>query len=165
MDENQIDALTCCLANDGAGRRGLLKGLVAGGLAAVLGRSAGGAARAKKNGPCGTCHTLCDETPAGIFCAPPSETCVCVRSTSGKKHCADANLECPPADGADQCRQDDDCGPGAVCVPTAGGICCAEEGEGQFNICLRKCAAATARAGKAGDRSVLRGVWARMGGR
>jgi hypothetical protein len=143
MDERRFDEETCGLAERGSGRRGVLKAVVAGGFVAALGRVAGrpAAAKAKEaKGPCtGKCGAACDKRTALIRCSPGNEDCACVRSTSGKVSCADTSPDCPATGAPDECKKDADCGPDAVCVPTAGSLCCTGLGQAQVNLCLTLC--------------------------
>lgn len=171
MDENRFDEAVCGGAAGEADRRGVLKGLAAGGLATALSRVTGRPAAAKKKkpkGPCnGKCGTVCDPRTAVIACIPNNKDCACVRSTSGKIHCANGSDPdfCPPAGSPDLCKKDADCGPDAVCVSTTGGLCCKFGGKAQVNICLPLCNAAASGAKSARRAGSLLGPHGRLIGR
>jgi hypothetical protein len=141
--------------------------LAASGLVAALSRLTGQqAAKAKKaKGPCGKCGTFCEPRTAAVFCNSANEDCTCFRSTSGKVHCADSTLaECPPSSSPDQCRQDADCGPDAICVKTAAGLCCSEPDKAQVNICIPLCTAAPAAVKSGKSNGSMLGVRDRLSG-
>lgn len=148
MDERRFEAARCGLGATGSGRRGVLKALAVSGIVAGVRGVTGGPAAAKTKkpkGPCSDkCGSACDKRTAAIFCIPGNTDCACIRSISGKIHCANAGGDpCPPTGSSDQCHRDADCGPDAICVKTAGGLCCSQEGKAQVNMCLPLCTAAS----------------------
>jgi hypothetical protein len=153
MDDRRFDALVKKVSGEAfrreLGRRGVLGGTVGGVLASVAGQ-AGESSLAKKKGKkkkkskgegiCGKqCGTLCESQLALLSCNFSNPSCVCLKSTSGEIHCADAGIGCPMSPAVDQCQRDSDCGQNAICIKTSGGLCCTQPGDAQVNLCVQKC--------------------------
>jgi hypothetical protein len=159
VSEHLLEELTCD-SKAGSVRRGLLKGLAAGGLVAALGRLTG-KVEAAAGGICGKgCGSLCGERVALLRCSPLNENCVCFQATSGKIHCVDAGDVAAECGRADQCRTDANCGEGNICVRLGGACCPAGQ---RFNLCIPECSTTAARGG--GQSDLVARMFARLNGR
>lgn len=132
MDGERFDRLAKDVSTAGRSRRGVLRGITGGTLAAFFGRISLDDAAAAPDNVCKGKPDLCRSQSQKALCSN-SDTCACLTTVGGKKVCVELAEEVCPVE--DECNSAEDCkGQNNACVVVSD--CC--EGR-KRNLCVKKC--------------------------
>ena len=138
VDGRRFDDLTKNLVAATPSRRGVLRGLVGGALAAVFGGVTLERAMAQEVGTeatdliCENQTVLCNAARRPAFVCGTG--CACARQTNGDKRCVQAQISCREQP---RCRRNRDCGRGEVCIEVEG--CTDPECQKGRGRCAQRC--------------------------
>jgi len=139
VDGQRFDKLTKTLTGATPSRRGVLRGLAGGALAAVFGGRALDASAQFTDADDAVCEgqqVICNAAGVpGFTCA---EGCVCARNVSGTKQCVNGLGD--TCRNRKRCNRNKDCGSGRVCIRVSGcrgEACTSGRAKGR---CFNRCA-------------------------
>lgn len=137
MDGQRFDDLTKTLV-ERPSRRGVLRGLAAGAVAAVFGGTAARRAAAQVDPArtqlvCANQTTLCNRRGDTATRCGGRQACSCALLANGDRRCVFNSRGCPKRT---ECDNNRDCDAGEVCISVAG--CCRSD-TGAVRACVRRC--------------------------